>query len=253
MEDIPDALLGKIMVLADYGAAAGEPTCPAARFACVSQRWNRVYSRAHFETNELKRIASWSIQDLSEMRDGSQGSVETIVDSWVQPLGHLSPNWWTSACVFSTNGREWLGDPVRDAQGGPFGVRPGHAIPHLRITFQEPVSVRAIALEARNRPRLLWLRSDQGTELLAEIPPPSPLDRPERGLSRVDLPTEEYMELVAQELPQGSPPSPVALFGNSAIPVVLSRPVQCQGALDICILESHEVGWVGINRMALLE
>lgn len=171
MEDIPDALLGKIMVLADYGAAAGEPTCPAARFACVSQRWNRVYSRAHFETNELKRITSWSIQDLSEMRDGSQGSVETIVDSWVRPLGHLSPNWWTSAYVFSTNGREWLGDPVRDAQGGPFGVRPGHAIPHLRITFQEPVSVRAIALEARNRPRRLWLRSDQGTELLVEMPP----------------------------------------------------------------------------------
>lgn len=250
---LPDELLGKITVLADYGSAAGEPTCPAARFAWVSRRWNRVYenSRTRFQTNELKRIPSWSIQD---QRPGGNEDVQTIVDSWVGDPANPVPNWWTSGYVFETMGREWVDNPKKDAKGGPFSFTPWNDPPHLRVSFARPVRLRAIALEARNRPRMLRIRSDQGTELLVEIPPPSQKDRSGRpGLAKVELSSPQYMELVAQKLPQGSPASPKALAKNSTLPVVLSEPLYCQGALDIYILKSQEVGWVGINRMVLLE
>lgn len=82
------------------------------------------------------------------------------------------------------------------------------------------------------------------------IPPPSQL--PEIEQSNPSVRSPHYMELVARELPQGSPPSETAVLRNSALPVVLSEALSCK-VLEICILESHARGWVGINTMALFE
>ena len=256
---IPEAVLIRIMTFVDFGAAADEPTCPAARMACVCKRWHRAYSLSipFFVTNELQRIPGWTIQEYYQVRRRNPASdIRTIVDSWVRPAGSRQPHWWTSGYVF--HGGRWTDNYQHDSEGGPFGVRPGLHPPKLRITFLHSVHLRAVVLAARNRPRRVILSTTSDASLGGHsysmtIPPPNQSDLPEMGLSSPPVRSPQYMNLVACNLPQGNPPSEAAVARNSALPVVLPKALFCEKFLFVTIVESHERGWVGINDMALFE
>ncbi|CAB9515412.1 expressed unknown protein [Seminavis robusta] len=257
IDQLPDVAIAMAMVFADYGAAPREPSCPAARYTCVNKRWHFIYQNACamrlFATNPLRRITHWTIRDETPGGNPGVGNLaETIVDGWVPPRGSRTPRWWTSGYAF--RGGSWSGDPQRDSRGGPFDLLHGCPAPCLHVTFSSsrPVTVRAIAIAARNRPRLIRVCTGVDHDgCVVHIPPPSLQDRPETGLSLAPIHSQQYMQLVAFALPQGKPPSQEALRWNSALPVVLPEPLHCAtGELRVYILQSHECGWVGINQMA---
>lgn len=251
---LPDVIIGLTMAFANYGAAKGESACPAAHFASVSKRWKHVYDTcACFRTNQLVRVLGWTITYSFSPGGGGAGNVETIVDSWDPPIGsHTPARWWTSGLVFK--GGRWRGRRNYDARGGPFDLLPGCPTPpFIQVTLLRPIRLRAIAIAARNRPRKIRLLSGDGSECILNVRPPSQLDQPELGLSIIPIHSDQYMDLVAMELPQGSPPSLEAVRTNSALPVVLPEPLVCDKRLCIYILQSHERGWVGINQIALFE
>lgn len=262
MSVVPDGIIANIMSFADVGAAPGEPTCPAARFACVSRRWHTEYSTIAAPSllvqNPLKRIEGWTIRDIyrdmhpTPQSENGEGA-ETVVDGWVRPPGTRIPAWWASPCVFE--GDDWTGTPEIDSSGGPFRVRKGYKPPSLIISFDDWKTVRAFAIHARNRPRRIkffcgddergW--TDEGVEVV--IPPPLPSGEEETP----SISSQEYMVLVAQECPQGTPPTQEALrLRDTRLPVVLPEPLRCK-RLAIFILESHERQWVGINKLVFFE
>lgn len=259
---LPDDIVATIMSFAELGAAPGEPTCPAARFACVSRRWNRIYYTTAAPLllirNPLRRVSEWTIEEIGS--GTAARDIQTVAESWVRPPHFRGPNWWTSGYVFE--GGRWTGRYRRDSARGPFPLCNNFHRPVLKITFQRQVQLRALAIEARNRPRKIRLLNAEerssntaGTDVVGVevlIPPPSRYDLPEIGLSNPPIHSFRYMDTVARELPQGTPPKEEALLQNSALPVVLPEPVKCE-SLVMDILESHERGWVGINRLAFFE
>ena len=132
--------------------------------------------------------------------------------------------------------------------------------PTLVLTFGRKVTIRAVGLWARNKPRLIhcFIRrgsidfksdrnmfelgpSDGGTDIVSI----NPISR------RV-----KYNRLVAQKMPQGRPAdlSPAKAI-RIQLPELLPEPLTIDEGEAFCIkiLASQEREWVGINHLTLWE
>jgi hypothetical protein len=242
-----------------YGAADRESSCPAARIAGVSHRWYEIYrqmKKGHqFVTYPLKRLFDWTIRlDVRTSQEwyGADGDIQSVVDPASRqtlPRWHDrypdEPAWWTSADG-DFAGRTWRPLPLQSRKG-PFSCVDPDSPPTLEVCFAVPTRVRAIAIAARNVPRLVRVGADDNGSLSAFKIRFRPCQMP----LEVPIETEEYMDLVATYLPQGRVASPVVLQQIPSLPTAFYKPLLCREKLRIHLLQSHEARWVGINLLAI--